>query len=385
MEYIDAYTYTVDCLSCSISLKEQGNLWHRENLKMRQTVTLNDRLRRILESFWKAGKTPQAIAKRAQILLALHQGDSAKRVSERVGKTRSTVYNWLGRWQEKVPELIRLQEADVAEDVLAEKVVETLSDAPRSGAPPTYSVEQTTQIIALACEPPKESGRAISHWTVRELADEAKKRGIAEISAGGVGHILREADLKPHRMRYWLNAKVEDRDAFDKEVREICQLYEQTPALSEQGVHVVSVDEKTGIQALERCHPDHPVRPGKPALVEYEYIRRGTQCLIASFDVATGNVLGSVVSKRGEVEFLAHIRRSIDTDPEAGWIFVVDQLNTHNSESLVRLVDEVCGLSEDLGKKGLRGSSGTDTREPSTSVTLDTASGLSTPRNTPPG
>ncbi len=219
-----------------------------------------------------------------------------------------------------------------------------------------YTVEQAAQIVALACESPEGSRRPISHWTTRELAEEAQKRGIARsISSGAIGHILREADLKPHRLRYWLNAKVEDQEAFNKEVATVCETYHQALDLAQQGVHVVSVDEKSGIQALERAHPMKAMRPGKPDLIECEYLRHGTQCLIASFDVATGKVLGSVGETRSEQDFAAHILRTLESNPEQGWIFVLDQLNTHKSEALVRLVAECCGIDEDLGKKGKEG------------------------------
>ena len=154
----------------------------------------------------------------------------------------------------------------------------------------------------------------------------------------------------------WLNAKYDNREEFDQDVRRVCQTYEQAPGLSEQGVNTISTDEKTGIQALERAAPDKPMKAGIAQRMEYEYIRHGTQALIASFEVATGQIVkGSVVNERTEKEFAAHIVEVMSADPEAGWIFVVDQLNTHKSESLVRLVASECKITEDLGKKGETG------------------------------
>jgi transposase len=119
---------------------------------------------------------------------------------------------------------------------------------------------------------------------------------------------------------------------------------------------VISTDEKTGIQALERAHADLPMKPGLEKRMEFEYIRNGTQCLIANFDVATGEIVSpSVGPTRNEEDFASHIERTIDTDPQAPWIFVSDQLNTHKSESLVRLVANRCGVKEDLGVKGKSG------------------------------
>jgi len=118
----------------------------------------------------------------------------------------------------------------------------------------------------------------------------------------------------------------------------------------------VSTDEKTGIQALERLHPTKPTKPGLTERIEFEYKRHGTLCLIANFDVATGKaIIPTIGPTRTEEDFAAHIARTIDTDPDRGWVFVLDQLNTHKSESLVRLVAERCGIDEDLGTKGKHG------------------------------
>jgi transposase len=121
-------------------------------------------------------------------------------------------------------------------------------------------------------------------------------------------------------------------------------------------VHVVSTDEKTGIQANERAHPTRPLQPGLVERVEFEYIRHGTQTLIANFEVATGQVIApSVGPTRTEEDFVGHIERTIALDPAAAWIFILDRLNTHQSESLVRLVAKQCGIAEDLGVKGKSG------------------------------
>jgi transposase len=133
-------------------------------------------------------------------------------------------------------------------------------------------------------------------------------------------------------------------------------LYQQAPDLHAQGVHVVSTDEKTGIQANERAHPTRPMRPGLVERVEFEYIRHGTQTLIANFEVATGHVIApSVGPTRTEEDFVGHIERTIARDPAATWIFIVDRLNTHQSESLVRLVAQACGIEAELGVKGQSG------------------------------
>jgi hypothetical protein len=139
-------------------------------------------------------------------------------------------------------------------------------------------------------------------------------------------------------------------------VRKVCATYADAPRLHQEGTHVVSTDEKTSIQALERLHPTLPARPGQIERIEFEYHRHGTLCLTANFDVVTGRVIEPTIgSTRTEEDFAEHIRRTINTDPMATWIFVLDQLNTHKSEALVRLVAAHCGIDSNLGVKGETG------------------------------
>jgi hypothetical protein len=158
-------------------------------------------------------------------------------------------------------------------------------------------------------------------------------------------------------VRSWLtNEREKDPAAFDAAIETVCAHYAQASSLHEQGSHLISTDEKTGIQAREDAHPALPMRPGQVACREMEYIRHGTQCLIANLEVATGRILAPTIGPtRTEVDFVAHISQTIATDPEATWIFIVDQLNTHQSEGLVRLVAQQCGITEDLGVKGTEG------------------------------
>ena len=129
-------------------------------------------------------------------------------------------------------------------------------------------------------------------------------------------------------------------------------MYAAAPALHQQGVHVVSTDEMTGIQALERAAPTLPMRPGAVERREFEYVRHGTQTLIANFAVATGEVVTpSIGPTRTEADFAAQIDRTVATDPTATWIFVVDHLDIHRSETLVRLVAARCEITDDLGVK----------------------------------
>ena len=136
----------------------------------------------------------------------------------------------------------------------------------------------------------------------------------------------------------------------------VCEYYAAAFERYQQGEHIVSTDEKTGIQALERKYPSLPMKPGLVERCEFEYIRHGTQALIANFEIATGKLVSpSIGATRTEADFLAHISRTIAIDPNGVWVFIVDQLNTHKSESLVRLVAERCGIETDLGIKDKSG------------------------------
>ena len=137
----------------------------------------------------------------------------------------------------------------------------------------------------------------------------------------------------------------------------VTDLYLQAPALHAAGERVMSTDEMTGIQALERKHSTIPMGPGRVERREFEYIRHGTRTLIANFDVAQGQVVApSLGPTRTEEDFVAHIAHTIASDPKATrWHFVTDNLNIHQSESLVRLVAAYDGLQEDLGQKDKRG------------------------------
>jgi hypothetical protein len=131
-------------------------------------------------------------------------------------------------------------------------------------------------------------------------------------------------------------------------------MYHQAPELVEKGERVMSTDELSGVQALERKHPTLPMRPGTVEYQEFEYIRHGTQTFIVNLNVASGQI-GTVShgSTRNEVDFLNHIKRTVEAEPMVvRWHFVVDNLNIHQSESLVRYVANESDFDGDLGVKG---------------------------------
>ncbi len=198
-------------------------------------------------------------------MLRAAQGQTNSHIAWCVGKDRQTVQLWQARWEAAQPRLQAAETIPCTAKELHALRLDVLADAPRSGSPGKFSAVQLVEIIAVACEAPAASGRPVTHWTPRELAAEVVKRGIVPaISVRTVGRLWQEADLKPHRSRYWLTAmeRLTDPEGFENGVRHICALYLSALALHALGVHVVSTDEKTGIQALERQQPTLPMRPG---------------------------------------------------------------------------------------------------------------------------
>ena len=196
------------------------------------------------------------------------------------------------------------------------------------------------------------AGLSLDATGARTRGHQARRR--REHLAEACRPFFSEADLRPHKSQYWLTSqdKRESPEQYNADVENICDTYRDAAQLAAKGTHVISTDEKTGMQAIERLHPTKPPRPGLIERNEFEYIRHGTLALIANFDVVTGKVISpSIGPTRSEADFVAHIERTLDSDPTAGWIFVTDQLDTHKSAGLVELVARRCGVHDDLGVK----------------------------------
>lgn len=145
-------------------------------------------------------------------------------------------------------------------------------------------------------------------------------------------------------------------EEFRERVQKLCNTYLKGQDLQEGGTNLVSVDEKTGIQALERKHEDILANKGKTALREYEYIRHGTLSLIASRNISRGTITSNMIREtRNEEDFLEFVQMTVATDPQKKWVIVLDQLNTHMSASLVEWIAKQIGYNEDLGEKDRKG------------------------------
>jgi transposase len=206
--------------------------------------------------------------------------------------------------------------------------MKALRDRPRAGRPLTHGLDVRLLVAATATsEPPKTD----SQWTHQAIAEHLhESRGIV-ISASQVGRILAEADLKPHKVRGWLNRS--DDPQFFTRAQEICRLYQHIDA----DTVLLSLDEKTGIQAKSRKHPTRPAWPGRPARREFEYRRHGTVSLMAALNVATGTVTGKIIQRNDSATFIEFLTELDHATPAHLKIhLVMDNGSSHTSKATRR-------------------------------------------------
>jgi transposase len=200
------------------------------------------------------------------------------------------------------------------------------------------------KVIVLATTKPADLALPFSHWSLEDLAirivNDAHYR---DMSRSTIQRILNRNDLKPHRCVQWLHSADPD---FEAKALAVAQLYLDAPRLYQHGELVFSVDEKTGIQALQRKYPGRAMAPGRPERREFEYIRHGTRCLIASLLVPTGRIVGDVSARRTSRDFGRHIRHVAEQFPEARrFHWVMDNLNTHWNLAHCRLMARLSGVA----------------------------------------
>ena len=271
-----------------------------------QAIKLSREDRKSLELLTRRGTAEHRQVMRAQIALMCHAGASTTAIAESVGVSVQTVSHWRTR--------------------LARQGLRGLDEVARPGRPRRIGASQRLELLSLACEPAEAQGRATP--TLDELVERAVERGVVtQISRSHLQRILQAGDLRPHRVRQWLHSPD---PLFREKVNEICELYRQAP----KGSVVLSVDEKTGIQAIERKHADRAPKPGRLRRREFEYIRHGTQALIAAMEVHSGRVLGRCTDRRTQADLVAFMEQVAQAYPKGRVHIVWDNLNTHRAQSV---------------------------------------------------
>jgi len=265
-------------------------------------LTLNAEQRAELQRRVRAGTSCQRDGLRARIILASEAGDSAVAVALRVGVHPRTVERWRDRFRRQG--------------------LRGLHDQPRPGAPPKFAPVARLELIALACEP-VERHEGKTTRTIAELVDEALARRLVDgIGWSSYQRLLATSDLRPHRIHGWLHSPDPE---FREKVTAITELYLHPPA----GAVVLSIDEKTGMQALERRFPDRPAAPGRRRRREFEYRRHGTQSLLCAFEVHRGRVVGACGATRTAADLVAFMEQIAALYPTGPVHVIWDNLNIH--------------------------------------------------------
>ena len=252
-----------------------------------------------LSTWLRSSKTPRNLAERARIVLLSSEGEDAVSIGEKLGVTRQTVYKWRQRY--------------------VQGGVAGLSDSPRPGRPTKLSETKVKEILRLTTQRiPKEA----THWSTRLMA------AYAGVTQWQVRQVWAAANLKPHRIK---NFKISNDPHFAEKVVDVVGLYLNPP----DNAVVLSVDEKTQIQALDRTQPMLPLRPGQIERRTHDYKRHGTANLYAAFDIATGKVIGRVTKQHRAqefIQFLGQIERRVPAGQELH--LILDNSSTHKTQEV---------------------------------------------------
>jgi transposase-like protein len=265
-----------------------------------------------LKLLTQAHRTPQALARRAHLLLLAyaHPDWHTKRLAEAVNRKERWVRKWRRRWQE----------------------THTLIDLPRSGAPRRFSAEVRAQVTALACSLPRSHGVPLSHWSRAELARQvAAIPSLPTISPRTIGRWLSAEQIHPWRFHSWQH--IQDQETFLQHARPVLRLYEHAQSLLREGIWVVCVDEKTSIQAREAEQAPSPAIPKHALHQSPRYHRRGTLQLMAGLSVADGLVYGQCHARKRFVDFRSFLETVIIAEAQRRSVqivaLVLDNGSTH--------------------------------------------------------
>ncbi|WP_239313849.1 IS630 family transposase, partial [Frankia sp. Cj3] len=267
-------------------------------------VELTIKRRWKLERIVAAGTSEQRLVLRARIVLMAAEGTPNAAIAATLGCSLPTVRTWRG-W-------------------FALRGVPGIFDRPRSGRPPVHGPSARLAVVATATTAPPPGQAEWSHVTI---AAHLGERGL-RVSPATVGRVLGEAEVRPHLVRGWLHRA--DDPAFWARAGELCRLYRNPPA----GTVLVSVDEKTGIQAKTRRYPEIPLRPGRPARRAFEYVRHGTVSIIAAMDVVTGEVVAMRIGRTTSAAFTAFLTMLDEqTDPALRIHLIMDNGSSHTARA----------------------------------------------------
>ena len=260
------------------------------------TVTGADRA--ALERLHRAPSTPAGVSRRVRAVLLLAQGVSGVEVAERIGYTVVQVSRIRRRY--------------------AEGGVAGLHDRPKSGRPPTITARKRAQIVALTLKPP---GGGVTHWTTRDLG-----RTVG-VSHSTVHRLWQGHALKPHQVQTF---KFTTDPEAEAKIHDVVGLYLRPPS----NAVVLSLDEKTQIQALSRTQPLLPLRPGLPARQTHDYRRNGLTSLYAALEVASGKVVGECRPRHTGADFLAFLKRVARTYRQRALHVILDNSSTHTTPAV---------------------------------------------------
>lgn len=239
-------------------------------------------------------RTEQRYSRRAQVILFSAEGLRLEQISQRSGLNRTNCLKWRKRF--------------------LEEGLDGLKDKPRKGRPRTITPWQRAQVVRLACEKPFTGANA---WSRRELAR------VTGIGSTTVHRILDEASLKPHKIHHWCGKSPDPE--FEPKQGVILGLYIDPP----DNALVISVDEKSQIQALDRTQPELPLKSGNPKRQTATYTRHGTTCLLAALAVHEGSVTGKCVDRNNRHEFLAFLKKLYRDNPRKHLHIIADNLPLH--------------------------------------------------------
>ena len=316
-------------------------------------IVLSEQLSTILNEIVHSRTFGKSIVERAKCILLFSRNTRLICISEQVGISTKTVGQWISRIRASLSALHHVEQKGVRSKLFT-AIIDCLTDAPRSGRPRIFSATQVISLISIACEDPEKSDRPVTHWTAKEIVHEAVHREIVcSISESQVRRYLGQVDLRPHKVKGWCFTTEKDQELFQQQVEAVCRTYVEAPQLLEaHNIHTYCVDEVTGLQANEKRAAGKRPAPGQCGKQECQYTRHGAVCLTGNWDVVNGQFVHPTIEiTRNNEDFARHIDRLIGSVQADGWVFVVDNLNTHCGETLVRiLAKHLCIPDDQLGQ-----------------------------------